>query len=76
MKRSGISDTSTTLTGLQSCATYYVWVAAEIRGAGVQGPYSDYQDLWVTYAGTGVCRDIAIYTYICRYVYLIFIAPS
>ena len=33
-------------------------------------------DLWVTCAGTGVCRDIAIYTYIRRYVYPIFIAPS
>ena len=42
MKRSGITDTSTTLspTGLQSNTTYYVWIAAEIRGAGVQGPYS------------------------------------
>ena len=41
MKRSGITDTSTTLTGLQSNTTnYYVWVAAEILGAGVQGPYS------------------------------------
>ena len=40
MKRSGITDTSTTLTGLQSGTTYYVWVAVEILGAGVQGPYS------------------------------------
>ena len=40
MKRSGIDDTSTTLTGLQSGTTYYVWVAAEILGAGIQGPYS------------------------------------
>ena len=40
MKRSGITATSTTLTGLQSGTTYYVWVAAEIIGAGVQGPYS------------------------------------
>ena len=40
MKRSGITDTSTTLTGLQSGTTYYVWVAAEILGTGVQGPYS------------------------------------
>ena len=40
MKRSGIADTSTTLTGLQSDTIYYVWVAAEILGAGVQGPYS------------------------------------
>ena len=40
MKRSGIADTSITLTGLQSGTTYYVWVAAEILGAGVQGPYS------------------------------------
>ena len=40
MKRSGIRSTSTTLTGLQSNTTYYVWVAAEILGAGVQGPYS------------------------------------
>ena len=40
MKRSGITATSTTLTGLQSGTTYYVWVAAEILGAGVQGPYS------------------------------------
>ena len=40
MKRSGITDTSTTLTGLQSDTTYYIWVAAEILGAGVQGPYS------------------------------------
>ena len=40
MKRSGITATSTTLTGLQSGTTYYVWVAAEILGAGVQGSYS------------------------------------
>ena len=42
MKRSGITATSTTvtLTDLQSGTTYYVWVAAEILGAGVQGPYS------------------------------------
>ena len=40
MKRSGIADTSTTLTGMQSGTIYYVWVAAEILGAGVQGPYS------------------------------------
>ena len=40
IKRSGITATSTTLTGLQSGITYYVWVAAEILGAGVQGPYS------------------------------------
>ena len=40
MKRSGITATSTTLTGLQSGTTYYVWVAAEILGAGVQGNYS------------------------------------
>ena len=40
MKRSGITDTTTTLTGLHSGTTYYVWVAAEILGAGVQGPYS------------------------------------
>ena len=40
MKRSGITDTSTTLTELQPNTTYYVWVAAEILGAGVQGPYS------------------------------------
>ena len=40
MKKSGISATLTTLTGLQSDTTYYVWVAAEILGAGVQGPYS------------------------------------
>ena len=40
MKRSGITATSTTLTGLQSGTTYYVWVAAEILGAGVQGIYS------------------------------------
>ena len=40
MKRSGITATSTTLTGLQSNTTYYVWVAAEILGAGVQGTYS------------------------------------
>ena len=40
MKRSGIKATSTTLTGLQSGTTYYVWVAAEILGAGVQGSYS------------------------------------
>ena len=40
IKRSGINATSTTLTGLQSGTTYYVWVAAEILGAGVQGPYS------------------------------------
>ena len=40
MKRSGITVTSTTLTGLQSGTTYYVWVAAEILGAGVQGSYS------------------------------------
>ena len=40
MKRSGITDTSTTLNRLQSGTTYYVWVAAEILGAGVQGPYS------------------------------------
>ena len=40
MKRSGISATSTTLTGLQLDTIYYVWVAAEILGAGVQGPYS------------------------------------
>ena len=39
-KRPGITATSTTLTGLQSGTTYYVWVAAEILGAGVQGPYS------------------------------------
>ena len=39
-KRSGITATSTTLTGLQLNTTYYVWVAAEILGAGVQGPYS------------------------------------
>ena len=39
MKRSGITATSTTLTGLQSSTTYYVWVAAEIIGAGVQGTY-------------------------------------
>ena len=40
MKRSGITDTSTILTGLESNTTYFVWVSAEIRGAGVQGPYS------------------------------------
>ena len=40
MKRSGITDTSTILTGLESSTTYFVWVSAEIRGAGVQGPYS------------------------------------
>ena len=40
MKRSGITATSTTLTELQLNTTYYVWVAAEILGAGVQGPYS------------------------------------
>ena len=40
MKKSGISATSTTLTGLQLDTIYYVWVAAEILGAGVQGPYS------------------------------------
>ena len=40
MKRSGITATSTTLTGLQSGTTYYVWIAAEILGAGVQGSYS------------------------------------
>ena len=40
MKKSGITATSTTLTGLQSGTTYYVWVAAEILGAGVQGNYS------------------------------------
>ena len=40
MKRSGITDTSTTLTGLQLNTTNYVWVAAEILGAGVQGNYS------------------------------------
>ena len=40
MKKSGITATSTTLTGVQSGTTYYVWVAAEILGAGVQGPYS------------------------------------
>ena len=40
IKRSGITATSTTLIGLQSGTTYYVWVAAEILGAGVQGPYS------------------------------------
>ena len=40
MKRSGITATLTTLTGLQSGTTYYVWIAAEILGAGVQGPYS------------------------------------
>ena len=41
IKRSGITATSTKLTGLQSdITTYYVWVAAEILGAGVQGPYS------------------------------------
>ena len=40
MKLSGISAVATTLTELQSDATYYVWVAAEIGGAGVQGAYS------------------------------------
>ena len=40
MKRSGITATSTTLTGLQSGTTYYIWVAAEILGTGIQGPYS------------------------------------
>ena len=40
MKRSGITATSITITGLQSGTTYYVWVAAEILGTGVQGPYS------------------------------------
>ena len=40
MKKSGITATSTTLTGLQLNTTYYVWVAAEILGAGVQGNYS------------------------------------
>ena len=40
IKRSGITATLTTLTGLESGITYYVWVAAEILGAGVQGPYS------------------------------------
>ena len=40
MKRSGITATSTTLTGLQPDTIYYVWVAAEILGAGVQGSYS------------------------------------
>ena len=39
IKRSGITATSTTLTGLEPNTTYYVWVAAEILGAGVQGPY-------------------------------------
>ena len=39
MKRSGITATSTTLTGLEPNTTYYVWVAAEILAAGVQGPY-------------------------------------
>ena len=34
IKRSGITATATTLTGLQSSTTYYVWVAAEILGAG------------------------------------------
>ena len=42
MKRSGITNTSTTVTLTQflSNTTYYVWVAAEILGAGVQGNYS------------------------------------
>ena len=40
MKRSGITNTSTMLTGLEPNTTYYVLVAAEILGAGVQGPYS------------------------------------
>ena len=40
MKTPGIIATSATLTGLQPNTTYYVWVAAEILGAGVQGPYS------------------------------------
>ena len=40
MKRSGITATSTALTELEPNTTYYVWVAAEILGAGVQGPYS------------------------------------
>ena len=40
VEKSGIKDTSTTLTGLQLGASYYVWVATKIIGAGVQGPYS------------------------------------
>ena len=40
VEKSVIKDTSTTLTGLQLGATYYVWVATKIIGAGVQGPYS------------------------------------
>ena len=40
MMGTGITATSTTLTVLQSGTTYYVWVAAKILGAGVQGPYS------------------------------------
>ena len=31
---------------------------------------SDYQDLWVTCAGTGVCRDIATYKYIYIYMFV------
>ena len=40
VETSGITDTSTTLTGLQAGSTYYVWVAAEVIGTGVRGPYS------------------------------------
>ena len=39
-KRSGITDASIVLNGIQSNTTYYVWIAGEILGAGVQGPYS------------------------------------
>ena len=65
MMRSGIIDTSTTLTGLQSGTTYYVWVAAEVIGAGVQGPYS------VRVSSGG--EIIKLFCWICTYVALIVI---
>ena len=61
-KRSGITATSATLTGLQSGTTYYVWVAAEILGAGVQGPYS--MRSTVSSRGEVIVLYIYIYTYI------------
>ena len=62
MKRSGITDTSTTLTELEPNTTYYVWVAAEILGAGVQGPYSMRISI-ISYSGKRLNYVSYIYVY-------------